>query len=355
MSFIKKFKSVSKYIEAIKPKSETICMNINDKTFVKNVFHVMLQREITENELREHCNFLNNGGSREIFIQNITSFEEFENVVLRSKQLHTERGIDLCFDIREYSPYEPKTVIDAGANVGQTTRYFRSNLPQADIFSFEPVKQTFGKLTNNTRNLDGVSCFNYALGSRDEKISIFYQQYSGWNSIPKNINQGLGSEIIEVRKLDDVMDEIELNHVDLLKIDTEGYELEVLRGAEKSLDQKKISFIFCEIGFCSHDIGHGYFFDLYNYLESKDYQVHAFYETNNLWHIPNRVDKTDSRFGFCNVLFVDNEIITAKHGPDYADFLRRLADENRDSARNADARVANNGEQSDSSRAEDHT
>jgi FkbM family methyltransferase len=324
MISIWKVKAAARFLKNFGWRSGQICSGIDDKTFVQNAFRALLRREATDDELKNDLMDLDQEGSRRLFIYKIANSKEFENRIIRSKRLHTERGIDLCFDLRDYAPYEPRIVFDVGANVGQTTRYFRSNLPQADIFSFEPVKQTFDELTHSTRGLDGIYCFDFALGAREENVQIFYQKDSGWNSIPKNIDQGLGSEVIKVRRFDDFVDERSLNHVDLLKIDTEGHELEVLKGAEKSLDRKQISFIFCEIGFHRHDKGHGYFFDLYKYLDSKDYQIYAFYETNNLWYIPDK--KMDPRFGFCNVLFVDNDLVLTKEGPGYQRFLDSLRD-----------------------------
>jgi hypothetical protein len=96
-----------------------------------------------------------------------------------------------------------------------------------------------------------------------------------------------------------------LNHnidkIDLLKIDTEGYELNVLDGATKMLSSANISLIFCEIGFLRANNRNTYFADLTEWLAMRDYHFFGLYQlVSNGWKIE-----------FGNALFAHKSILTS--------------------------------------------
>ena len=70
------------------------------------------------------------------------------------------------------------TVFDIGANVGQFAEEIRSELPDAQIYSFEPVKETYDALVNNFASDKKFRAFNMGLGSKKEKKEIKISAYS---------------------------------------------------------------------------------------------------------------------------------------------------------------------------------
>ena len=220
------------------------------------------------------------------------------------------KGVDLALDIkRRLNNQSIKVVLDVGANIGQTAEDFYHRFPEAEIYSFEPVRKIFIDLKSNTQSLDRVHCFNFGLGIQPEKAKIYLQEKSVWNSIVTN-KKSEGDlltkskdkvEEIEIKTVDIFVSKNNLEHIDLLKTDTEGYDLEVIKGAEKYLKENKISFILSEVGFYRRDPGHTYFMDIHDYLDTQGFQL------VDLYGITPAV-KLHNRFGFANALFVNSQI-----------------------------------------------
>ena len=212
------------------------------------------------------------------------------------------KGIDFVLDINRRYKKPIKIVFDVGANIGQTAHYFYEKFPETKILSFEPVREVFQKLENNTQHLNRVQCFNCALGNQDGQANIFIQELSGRNSmVSDNYDQNYGSETIELTTIDSFSKVKGIEHIDLLKTDTEGYDLEVIKGADYYLSENKISFVLSEVGFDKRDSGHTFFPELMDYLNSKGFQLVDIYDSTPVFYLHNR-------FGFANALFMNNQI-----------------------------------------------
>ncbi len=165
-------------------------------------------------------------------------------------------------------------ILDIGANIGNHTVYFGRICKAKSIHAFEPVKETFGILQRNVE-INSLShtavLHNVALGSCDgkAKIKYFNEEEIGSTQVEENEDGDL-----ELRRLDD----FNFNRIDFIKIDVEKFEIELLKGAEKTLT-KHSPAIFIEIfeeNFPEADrlLNHyGYYIDrrfaLHNYLYRK--------------------------------------------------------------------------------------
>lgn len=136
-----------------------------------------------------------------------------------------------------------KTIIDVGANVGFFSLMARGNFPRAKIYALEPIPQTFtclGKNFNGPRD----KIFNLALGKRSGSEKMVFDRL---NSATSHFLEKEGrikektTEIINVKiqTLDKFCTENKINQIDILKIDTESFEADVLRGAQKSLERTR--------------------------------------------------------------------------------------------------------------------
>jgi len=130
-------------------------------------------------------------------------------------------------------------IIDIGSNIGNHALYFVSQLRAKRVECFEPNKKTFETLEKNIEinaYNDIVKAHNKALGSKSSYgIEKGYTVFNtGLNSIDETTKTG-DTNLISVCKLDDFGYEA----VNLLKIDVEGHELEVLKGAEETIRSSK--------------------------------------------------------------------------------------------------------------------
>lgn len=175
---------------------------------------------------------------------------------------------------------EISVVLDVGANIGQFAKQMRCCLGYKNqIISFEPQYSVFSVLENKSKKDDLWSVYNYALGEKNEDIYINISENSGSSSIqnmlpshtenaPKSMY--IGKEKIVVKKLDDIYGDICSDQDKVyMKIDTQGYEKNVLNGANQSLN--KINTIQIECSLISLYEGDVLFSDMIVFMKEKGY------------------------------------------------------------------------------------
>jgi FkbM family methyltransferase len=150
-------------------------------------------------------------------------------------------------NLRRWSPAD--VMIDVGANDGRTILRLQHQLASPRIFAFEPVAATYAELVERTSHLPNVRAFQAALGATEERRPIYLNDIAAMNSFsPQWTPQPTGTELVDIQTIDSVMAREQLSLVHFLKIDTEGFELEVLKGAERALAQRRIAIIQVEVG-----------------------------------------------------------------------------------------------------------
>ncbi|WP_349370901.1 FkbM family methyltransferase [Salinarimonas sp.] len=141
---------------------------------------------------------------------------------------------------------EADIVFDVGANDGRTVQLLQTYLPSPRIFAFEPVSETFGVLRDRMSGLRNVSVHPYALGDVAGEAEINLHELSTHNSLITDSPSGGGRETVRIETVDRVMREFDVGFVHFLKIDTEGYELQVLQGAADALGAARIGIVQAE-------------------------------------------------------------------------------------------------------------
>jgi FkbM family methyltransferase len=141
------------------------------------------------------------------------------------------------------------SVVDSGANIGQTVLYFASLLPRARILAYEPGREARAWLAEcvAANRLAGVSIEPSGLsgargGARLGSVGGA-ELHGAWNKISSD-----EGEAIDLVALDDEIDRHGLATLDLWKLDVEGYELEALLGAARSIAARRIRAIYMELG-----------------------------------------------------------------------------------------------------------
>jgi FkbM family methyltransferase len=171
-----------------------------------------------------------------------------------------------------------KTIIDIGANEGQFIDKISKILPDVNIYSFEPLKDSFIKLEKKISGKENITAFNFALGDEEKENIINRNEYSPSSSLleltdlHKNafpVTKKVKEEIIYIKVLDKIVKELELKKKVFLKIDVQGYELNVLRGAENTI--KDVDIILIETSFYELYKDQPLFGDIYNFLSNKGF------------------------------------------------------------------------------------
>jgi FkbM family methyltransferase len=166
------------------------------------------------------------------------------------------RGINWTYDIQRFAGTRNFQVIfDIGANIGQTVYGLLKFFPRADIYCFEPVTSSFGELSASYG--DCAKCFKMAMGSVPAQKEIKLRHFSEMDSFlsrdPDPSHYSGKSEIVQISTVDIFCAEHGISSLDVLKMDVQGWELEVLRGADKMLAANRVRYIFTEIGFDRDD------------------------------------------------------------------------------------------------------
>ncbi len=137
------------------------------------------------------------------------------------------------------------TIFDVGAHRGESIQFFKDLYPDSEIFSFEPEPNNYAALLDVAKSFY-THAYNCAIGDADENASFFRQDIShlgGLLPINCRSSDSLGyaknasNERIEVSKvmLDTFCKKESIPNIDILKIDVQGFEVGVLKGARYAL------------------------------------------------------------------------------------------------------------------------
>jgi FkbM family methyltransferase len=158
------------------------------------------------------------------------------------------------------------TVFDVGANIGDLTLLFSQLVDDGQVHAFEASAGTFHRLVNRCQveSRPNVILNHLAVADHEGTVSlqVYDDDHSGWNSLAQRPLQNYGIdikpvhvEVVESITVDRYCADRHVDHIDLLKIDVEGAELQVLRGAEQMLRTKSIRCCIFEFGQATFDMG----------------------------------------------------------------------------------------------------
>jgi len=197
---------------------------------------------------------------------------------------------------------EDPIIFDVGSNIGQTIHKFKDFFDKSIIYAFEPSITTFNQLkTNIIGRFEKVNIFNFAIGSEVGE-SMFYENSNsamssflhlgefGWGEIIKQYS-------VKVDTVDNFCEVHGIKNIDCLKIDAQGFELEIFKGSEKMMDNNAIGLIYFEVTFSEIYQNLPTFGDLCNFLESRNFKLVSIYKIHR---------NENSLAAWTDVLFVHN-------------------------------------------------
>lgn len=201
-------------------------------------------------------------------------------------------------DKRIYSPFnncpqniDVRWVIDIGANEGWVAKAALDSYPKSSIICFEPVKRTFEKLQGNLSEYGSrVHYYNMALSDHNGKNgfeTINITSFHGANSLEhqsdfhKRFNPNVyevGTETVQVVRLDEIAQLLPAKKVEIVKIDVEGHELNVLKGGV-SFFKACVDVIIIEIALQrDNSLEHQALFDVFSLLNDLGFRLINIYD-----------------------------------------------------------------------------
>ncbi len=228
-------------------------MRLSLKTRILNVFRAAFKIPTFERALAD---MTANGSPRSLAARLVPNPYQYPKASWR--KIHRD-GIVLHVDISDYLGHyyyfgfvdashhaleqlclPAMVVLDIGTNLGYTALRLAKKASEGMVIGFEPDPQNFALCQKNlaANNFSNLHVHNVGLGAA-RKTAIMETRVSfnrGGNRINESIADG---ERIEVHRLDDYYNSLGVSRIDLMKIDVEGYELQILRGAEKVIREHR--------------------------------------------------------------------------------------------------------------------
>ena len=202
-------------------------------------------------------------------------------------------------------------VLDVGANVGNYSKNVLSSNASCSIFAFEPHPVTFKKLVANTTSSQ-FKAFNVGVGIENGTLSLYdYDTKDGsahaslYKDVIKDLHRGNPiSHSVDIIALDQFLISQNIQAVDLLKIDTEGNELNVLLGCKEFLNNRKIKAIHFEFNEMNI-VSKVSFKDFWDYL--KEYELYRILPGGKLLKIKKYSPFNCEIYAFQNIVAILKE------------------------------------------------
>ncbi len=226
------------------------------------------------------------------------------------RKINKDPIVDLK-SIFNFLNYPVKNIFDAGANVGFMTFQFRKNFPDATIHAFEPNPAVFSKLSASYLSDRNVSCHNVGVGEIEGTIPFFQNANTGNSSFlePNDLGKNSGASNykridVPIVSLGEFCKQSDIDCIDILKLDVEGFELKALSGLEDYLRNQKVNAILTEVNFVAGYEHQPLVGDIISYLQNlgfTPYNIYGVYENSKLQAL-----KFD-------ILFLNNQLYNKLH------------------------------------------
>lgn len=215
-----------------------------------------------------------------------------DSSVINERRQRWERsnGLELLPVLDSLLPKPRPFVVDVGAYKGDFFSFILGMRPGAQVYAFEPNPRRGRKLCKHFADVPGVHVYPLALGDSNGLSALHITEANTLSSFLSPTQTGArihgariqecGMAQVELCRLHDFAKEREqslLESVDLLKLDVQGYELQVLKGAGDLLHSTRI--VVMEVGFEKIYKGQSLFSELDYYLSHNGFVLHGLYGT----------------------------------------------------------------------------
>lgn len=226
-----------------------------------------------------------------------------------------EAALGAGMNLLEKSLSDKTIIIDVGAHRGESLKSFDKNAKEAFVYiGMEPNPDAyadFKKVADEIKSdKSEIHCLTSAVGNKDGKVKFLRTKESAVGGILPPV-KGLADRVptgdhhiaqefeVDLVTVTTLVKKFNLTSIDVLKIDTEGYDLEVLKGAIEVIEAKLPKIVITEVFFVPYRQDQAYFWDIASFMEKNGYHFVNLYDTR---------DTSQGRLYTGNGLWVSPEI-----------------------------------------------
>ncbi len=176
--------------------------------------------------------------------------------------------------IRQADPsFVPASVFDIGANVGQTHAQIRIAYPEVPVLCFEPVAATFATLAEKLAGDPAAKAYRLAFGARAGRALMQARPGGVTNRLitAPPANKAIPTEEVEVATGDAFCAGHGITEIGILKVDTEGHDLDVLVGFRGMLAGRRVRYVEAECGVSPRNFMHVPFTRIADFMFAMGY------------------------------------------------------------------------------------
>jgi FkbM family methyltransferase len=168
--------------------------------------------------------------------------------------------------------FSPRTVIDVGAYVGEWTQTCKTIFPAARVLMVEPLLHLIPRLEATVNALNGVEFRSALLGAQQRADVPFYEAETASSVLNEASSRAVPTRRLSMTTLDDLTAGTSFERPDFIKLDVQGYELEVLGGAERSVQSAEA--VLTEVNLLGIYEKAPLFHETVEYMGRRDFQVY---------------------------------------------------------------------------------
>jgi len=191
---------------------------------------------------------------------------------------HPSFGGDFVAEIGSRLQLKPRIVFDVGAHIGITALEFSDAFPEATIYAFEPGTDNFRRMKANLAGTSNVQFVQLGIADTNSSASLSMDPAHPSMASVAHAAPGGMTETIKLVTLDDYCRANAVRKIDVMKIDTEGYEMQALQGATGLLTDGAIGVIKAELALDPDSDYHTSLFEFSSYLHRFGYRLFGFYD-----------------------------------------------------------------------------
>lgn len=212
-------------------------------------------------------------------------------------------SMELLIEDLKYRGLSTKAVLDIGANRANWSKMVKKHFPEAFFYLIEPQLEMKGDLEKFCYEFD--NCFFFLAGAgatKDTLILTIWDDLAGSSFLPEpdTILKNAGKQReVEIITVDDLIQSSKIKMPELVKLDIQGYELEALRGAEKTFGYTEVYILEVSFFTFNNMLNQPVFSDVINFMLERGYVVYDF---------PGFLRRPfDGALGQCDVCFVKKD------------------------------------------------